>query len=182
MIDLMLRADCTRCAALCCVSLAFDRSELFAFDKPADEACLNLTSNHCCRIHAHLEQRGFSGCTRYDCSGAGQRVTQELFQGRSWRDHPSLARTMFEAFRAMREVHELLLLLNTSNRLPLTPEQAQRRKDLVALLQPPHGWSPKSLSDFDRSQLSNEVHLFLRTLRNQAPHDELTRRRLRIAV
>jgi hypothetical protein len=37
--DALLRAECARCAALCCVTLAFDASDLFAFDKAAGEPC-----------------------------------------------------------------------------------------------------------------------------------------------
>lgn len=165
--DLMLRADCARCAALCCVSLAFDRSELFAFDKAAGAACPNLTSNHRCGIHSDLERRGFAGCARYECWGAGQRVTQELFGGRSWRSHPALARAMFDAFRAMRQVCELLLLVHTAERLSLTPSQARRRSELERALNPPQGWSPQTLAAFEESQIPMEVQAFLVSLRDQ---------------
>ncbi len=85
-----LRGDCERCAALCCVAVAFDRSELFGFDKAADAPCRNLDGAHGCTIHDHLAASGFRGCAAYDCYGAGQAVTQEMFGGRSWRDEPAL--------------------------------------------------------------------------------------------
>src|SRR6185503_16885503 len=88
------RGDCSCCAALCCVSFAFDRSELFAFDKAAGEPCALLGPQHACSIHAERARRGFGGCIAYDCLGAGQRVTEEVFGGRSWQAEPALARPM----------------------------------------------------------------------------------------
>lgn len=164
-----LTPDCTRCAALCCIALAFDRSDMFAYDKPAGEPCRNLTPDHRCAIHDDLEAKGFGGCVRFDCVGAGQRVTQELFGGRSWRDDPAIAEPMFDSFRAMREVHELLLLLHTAAGLELTPQQADALAAFQAALMPEADWSPASLAAFERSGFSGEVRAFLRTLQPQVP-------------
>jgi hypothetical protein len=163
--DALLRADCARCAALCCVTLAFDRSPLFGFDKAAGEPCPHLDAEDRCAIHAERAERGFAGCAAYDCLGAGQRVTQELFAGLSWREHPSLARAMFDAFRALRQLHELLSLLGAARRLPLTVEQQQRLRALDDSLRPARGWSREALAGFEVGPLPSEVHAFLRSLR-----------------
>ncbi|PCJ68052.1 MAG: hypothetical protein COA62_16595 [Rhodobiaceae bacterium] len=163
--DGLLRADCASCAALCCVGLAFDQSDFFAYDKPAGVACRNLGSNGRCGIHPQLEERGFAGCVWFDCLGAGQRVTQELFEGRSWRDHPELGRSMFDAFRAMRLVHEFLSLLQTAGQLPLTSQQAEKRDALLRVLDPPQGWSTQTLIAFEQSDTPTAVREFLTTLR-----------------
>jgi hypothetical protein len=163
--DPMLRADCARCAALCCVGLAFDRSVLFALDKAAGEVCPHLTLKHRCAIHPELATRGFTGCTRYDCLGAGQRVTQELFGGRSWHDDPSLLRPMLEAFRVMREVHECQQLLLSCQRLALTREQELKRSELQRSLQPSEGWSPKTLEAFEHNSVVDEIQRFLVSLK-----------------
>ena len=52
-----LRADCTRCAGLCCVAPAFAASADFAIDKPAGHACPNLRDDDRCGIHAQLRER-----------------------------------------------------------------------------------------------------------------------------
>ncbi|MBW8487410.1 pentapeptide repeat-containing protein [Actinomadura parmotrematis] len=106
-----LRADCARCAGLCCVVPAFGRSADFALDKPARTPCPNLLADSRCGIHASLRKRGFPGCTVYDCFGAGQRLTQRTFGGRDWRDDPATSSAMFDAFPAMRDLHELLAYL-----------------------------------------------------------------------
>ncbi len=172
MTDVTLRADGARCAALCCVGLAFDRSALFAFDKPAGVACRHLGSGHHCGIHEHLADSGFAGCAHYDCLGAGQRVTQDLFGGRSWRDDPAWARQMLQAFRLMRRVHELLLLLRTAAKLPLTLAQRTERLELLALLAPA-GLSVPALDAFGRSGLDGDIRKFLGGLKDVAtPPDD----------
>jgi Pentapeptide repeats (8 copies) len=111
-----LVADCARCAGLCCVAPAFTRSADFALDKPAGTPCRHLDAAFGCGIHADLRERGFPGCTVFDCLGAGQRVVQETFGGRDWRREPELAAPMFAAFATVRALHELLFLLDEAQR------------------------------------------------------------------
>jgi hypothetical protein len=173
--DAMLRADCTRCAALCCVAHAFDRSEQFAFDKACGEPCLHLTARFRCGIHGEREQRGFAGCTRYDCFGAGQRVVQDMFGGRTWRDDPALADAMLEAFRLMRNVHELLVLLHAAQVLPLAADQTRERQRLEEALAPSVGWSLESLRGFAKGNLPGDVAEFLSSLKQQAASERASR-------
>jgi uncharacterized protein YjbI with pentapeptide repeats len=105
-----LRADCTRCAGLCCVGPAFAKSDDFAIDKPAGRPCPNLQQDFRCGIHQHLRQRGFPGCTVYDCFGAGQKITQLTFAGQDWRQRSD----MLAAFPIMRQLHELLWYLTAA--------------------------------------------------------------------
>ncbi|MFF5212707.1 pentapeptide repeat-containing protein [Streptosporangium sp. NPDC000396] len=114
-----LRADCERCFALCCVAPAFAASADFAIDKPAGQACPNLRQDFRCGIHRDLRKRGFSGCTVFDCFGAGQKVSQVTFGGQDWRRAPRTAKQMFEVFAVMRQLHELLWYL--SEALTLQP-------------------------------------------------------------
>lgn len=103
-----LRSDCTNCFALCCTALGFSRSTDFALDKPAGTPCQNLASNFSCTIHDRLRPRGFQGCTVFDCFGAGQNVSQNLFEGTSWRTNPEAKQDMFAAFKIARQLHEML--------------------------------------------------------------------------
>lgn len=113
-----LRADCARCFGLCCVAPAFARSADFALDKPAGQPCVNLLADHRCGIHDSLRERGFPGCTVYDCFGAGQRVAASY--GRDWRAAPETAPEMFAAFERMRDLHELLWYLTDALARPAT--------------------------------------------------------------
>ncbi|MFF4779165.1 pentapeptide repeat-containing protein [Microtetraspora fusca] len=114
-----LRADCASCFGLCCVALPFAASADFAVDKDAGKPCANLRDDFRCGIHAHLRERGFAGCTVFDCLGAGQKVSQVTFEGRDWRRHPGTARRMFDVFAVMRQLHELLWYVNEA--LSLAP-------------------------------------------------------------
>jgi hypothetical protein len=125
-----LRADCSRCAGLCCVAPAFAASADFAIDKPAGLPCVHLQSDHRCGIHAQLRDRGFPGCTVFDCFGAGQQVVQHTFGGRSWRDFPDLAEDMFAVLPVMRQLHEGLWHLTEAL---ARPAAAPLRDELRAL-------------------------------------------------
>ena len=104
---LELRADCARCAALCCVAPAFAKSSDFAITKPAGTPCPNLAADFRCGIHEHLEPRGFKGCTVFDCFGAGH-PHPGTFGGRDWRSAPEIAGAMNAACRSCGKLHELL--------------------------------------------------------------------------
>ncbi|MEU0844601.1 pentapeptide repeat-containing protein [Streptomyces sp. NPDC005962] len=103
-----LQADCGNCFGLCCVALPFARSADFAANKAAGTPCGNLQEDFRCGIHDRLRDSGYPGCTVFDCFGAGQKVSQVTFEGRSWREKPDSARTMYEVFPVMRQLHELL--------------------------------------------------------------------------
>jgi uncharacterized protein YjbI with pentapeptide repeats len=103
-----LRADCGDCFGLCCVALRFSRSSDFPVNKSAGTPCGNLQEDFRCGIHERLRDTGYSGCTVFDCFGAGQKVSQITFKGVSWREEPDSARTMYEVFPVVRRLQELL--------------------------------------------------------------------------
>ena len=107
-----LRADCARCTGLGCVAPAFVASSDFAISKPSGRPCPNLLADFRCGIHDGLRELGFTGCTVFDCFGAGQQVSQVTFPGRSWRESPELADAMFGAFTVLRGLHEMLWYLD----------------------------------------------------------------------
>ncbi|MFJ9620018.1 pentapeptide repeat-containing protein [Streptomyces noursei] len=115
---LPLLSDCGNCFGLCCVALPFARSADFALDKEAGRPCPNLQADFRCGVHQDLRQRGFSGCTVFECFGAGQKISQVTFQGQDWRTAPETARPMFDAFAVMRQLHELLWYLTEAVALP----------------------------------------------------------------
>ena len=127
--DANFRGDCGRCAALCCVALAFDRGPLFALDKPAGEACPHLDRDCRCAIHADRLARGFAGCAAFDCRGAGQLATA-LFNGLSWRDSDAVRRQLLRAFSLLLEIQRLRVVLRQLD-----------RRDLLAALEPEGGWT-----------------------------------------
>ena len=143
---------------------AFDRSEQFGLDKPACAACPKLGADDRCSIHDRLESEGFKGCVIFDCLGAGQRVVQELYAGRSWREEPALLPQMWGALKALRAVHEQILLLRAAAKLPLSP---QERRTLGSLLQdvvPVGGWTVDRLEG-SAGPIVQQAAAFIRSLR-----------------
>jgi hypothetical protein len=116
-----LRPDCTKCVGLCCVAPTFTRSADFAIDKPTGVPCPHLTSECQCAIHDELRRHGFPGCVAYDCYGAGQALTAAIAPG-DWRSGPAVAKRMFAAFEAVRDLHELLWHLCEAVRLTQTED------------------------------------------------------------
>jgi len=157
-------SDCKNCAALCCMALAFDKGEMFAFDKPAGVPCQHL-NGPLCGVHTQLEAEGLTGCVQYQCDGAGQRVVQEVFASQSWQKTPALLHPMLEAFSQMRQVHGLLALLTSAKALPLQGAQQAALEALMAQLSP-EAWTPQALAEFERSGVSKTIHRFLRSLRD----------------
>ncbi|MFC8276575.1 pentapeptide repeat-containing protein [Streptomyces sp. NPDC057271] len=126
-----LRGDCADCFGLCCVALPFAKSADFAVNKSSGDPCRNLQEDFRCGIHTRLRPSGFSGCTVYDCFGAGQKVSQVTFHGVSWREAPETSRQMFEVFPVMRQLHELLRYLTEALARPAArPVHAELRRAL----------------------------------------------------
>ena len=159
-----LRADCSRCSALCCVAPSFDKAQGFGFDKAAHTRCALLGDDFACSIHGDLIARGFAGCASFDCYGAGQRVTQQMFGDVSWRVDRKIAKRIFEAYSRMRTLHELLAMLfvvksRTSNpNIAAEVRNRTRKVERVCRL---------DSAEFDRVEVGEirlEVMMFLRSI------------------
>ncbi len=143
-------------------ALPFARSADFALDKPAGRPCRNLAEDHRCGIHERLRQKGFTGCTVYDCFGAGQKVSQVTFGGRDWRGAPAEhSRAMFEVFPVVRQLHELLWYLTEALALPparpVHPELRRALERTEALTRQ----SPQELAALDVPAHRQEVNVLL---------------------
>ncbi|MFF4836873.1 pentapeptide repeat-containing protein [Streptomyces sp. NPDC001315] len=157
-----LRGDCEQCFGLCCVALPFAASADFAIDKDAGKPCPNLQGDHRCGIHARLRQKGFNGCTVYDCFGAGQKVSQITFAGQDWRDGPPQhARRMLDVFPVVRQLHELLWYLTEALTLPAArPLHADLRRTLAETEQLTRQ-TPGELAALDVGAHRQEVNVLL---------------------
>lgn len=158
-------SDCAKCAALCCVSLAFDQGDSFAHDKAAGAPCAKL-SGFGCSIHKDLTSMGYSGCVAYHCLGAGQQVTA-LFDT-TWRDDAKMTGPMMDAFRQMRAVQSVLQLLLAAKALPLPTLQEQERRHWLHQLTPEH-WTPRALETFEVEGVEAKINSWLRGLAQFVP-------------
>lgn len=126
-----LRSDCSQCFGLCCIALNITASSDFPINKIAGKPCPNLQSCFRCEIHEQLREKGFRGCTVFDCLGAGQMVSQHTFKGQSWRENPDSAEKMFRVFPIMAQLYEMLAYVSEALSYPLS---SSLRKDLSAQL------------------------------------------------
>ncbi len=120
-----LTADCMRCFGLCCTALNIVASSDFAINKSAGAPCINLQGDFRCKIHQNLREKGFKGCTVFDCLGAGQKVSQATFNGQSWKEHPEIANKMFRVFPVMEQLYEMIAFIAEA----LTYDVAQSLRD-----------------------------------------------------
>ena len=163
---LSLIADCESCCGLCCVAPAFSRSPEFAITKDAHTPCPHLEPDFRCALHSELARAGFSGCETYDCHGAGQHVTQNLFGGRTWSEleEPAL---MFDAFMLARELFDQLSLLETALEVEI-PAAVQSR--LRARAVRVRALLSGTLPELMQIDLAVEKDATRQVLREAAPH------------
>ena len=156
-----LKADCASCFGLCCVALPFAKSADFAVDKDAGDPCRNLLADFRCGIHANLRERGFRGCTVFDCFGAGQKVSQGTFGGRDWRRNPEVARPMFRVFPVMRQLHELLYYLDEALALPSAAPVSRDLRTTLDEIARLAASGPGELADVDVGAVRERVNVLL---------------------
>ncbi len=133
-----LKDDCSKCFGLCCTALNIVASSDFTINKPAETPCSNLQKDYQCKIHNNLRDRGFKGCTVFDCLGAGQKVSQETFNGQSWQEDPEISTRMFSVFPVVEQLYEMMafiaeaLTYNISHSLRiLLSEQLEKLRGLA---------------------------------------------------
>jgi len=118
------RADCNECCGLCCVVPPQLEVQGFPVDKPAEVPCSHLDADQRCSIHATRKSHGFAACIGFDCFGAGQFVTQHLFDGAKWTDSAATADKMFRAYRHWLPRFEAAALIAAA--LPYVDADAKR--------------------------------------------------------
>ena len=159
-----LVTDCANCVGLCCVALAFARSEDFAFSKDASEKCRNLTDDFRCRVHSTLRADGLRGCTVFDCHGAGQRVTKTIVADANWRDSAEVGEAMFAVFRVVRQLHEMLWYLASAARAATSPEVCVRIEATYARVDELGGLPGNLLLALDLDELRGAVNPLLQAV------------------
>lgn len=92
------KIDCMKCCGICCVALYYAAAEGFPCDKKAGVSCKYLRKDHQCQIHDKLFEKKLKGCMTYDCLGAGQFVTQKIYQGKTFQEEPSIKEQFFKVF------------------------------------------------------------------------------------
>ena len=102
-----MKSDCSKCSGLCCTALFFSKIDGFPKDKVSGQPCTNLLKDYRCKIHSQLEKQKMKGCIGYDCFGAGQQVTQVIYQGQTWNDIPIQSTEIFDVFVIVFKLYQI---------------------------------------------------------------------------
>ncbi len=102
-----MKSDCSKCSGLCCTALFFSKMDGFPKDKVSGQPCFNLLKDYRCKIHSQLEKQKMKGCIGYDCFGAGQHVTQVIYQGQTWNDLPDQSKEIFDVFIIVFQLYQI---------------------------------------------------------------------------
>jgi hypothetical protein len=128
-----IAADCSKCFALCCTALSFERGSQFGHDKPAGQPCQYLAGDFRCSIHARREDLGYDGCEAFDCLGAGQRASA-LFAAENWQRDPAIARRLYASFSILLRLQEMRQALITAGELDLPPTLEGERREILGAI------------------------------------------------
>ena len=101
-----------------------------------------------CTIYADRERMGFGGCIAFECFGAGQFVTQHVFNGQDWRGEPSVRQAMVDSFLRFRPAFDLLYLARRFEALDTGPGDAHSAAGIIQMLE-------KALLSADPAQAEN---------------------------
>ena len=128
-----LVSDCSRCSGLCCIALYCFKSDGFPQNKPIGKPCINLMDNFKCRIHNDLENKGMKGCIGYDCFGAGQYLTEDVYCGVTWKTQLERVKEICDLYMLIYRMFQLRFFLYESKKLAsseiLLPEIEQLLKE-----------------------------------------------------
>lgn len=154
------RIKCDECSGLCCVALYFSKYDGFPADKAAGIPCSHLDNCFRCAIHKELRSKHMKGCLAYDCSGAGQLVTQ-LYGAENWKSNPCVAGEELDVFVKSFYLQQILLYM--SEVMTLQPaedlwEEANTFSDELHLLLKS---SPQEILDFDMEFFRTKVNVLL---------------------
>lgn len=144
-----LAADCSKCFGLCCTALNIVQSSDFPMSKPANTPCANLKSDYRCNIHTQLRDKGYKGCTVFDCLGAGQVVSQVTFNNISWRENPEARDQMLSVFPIMDQIHEMIAYAAEALSYDLPSALTDKLSKKLAELQKVTTWSASKILAFD---------------------------------
>lgn len=106
-----MSSDCENCSGLCCVALCYRKSDGFPGNKPVGRPCEYLTPDFKCRIHNKLSDMNMKGCLNYECLGAGQKVSNIIFNRQNWAGNPEISKVIFEVFIKVLQLHQILWYL-----------------------------------------------------------------------
>lgn len=170
-----LSIDCEKCCGLCCVALYFSKSDGFPTDKAAGKPCVNLMSDFRCSIHSKLIECKMKGCLAYDCFGAGQMVTQSIYNCSDWKSMPAISEQMYKVFLIVWQLHQMLWYLIEASSLV---SNSDIKNDIDALITENENvtkLSPDEILNFDIDKYKTKINNILRNVTKEVSNANNTK-------
>lgn len=162
-----LKIDCDKCSGLCCVALFCAKTDGFPENKNAGVPCKYLNSNFKCDIHSSLFEMKMKGCLAYDCFGAGQKVTQDLFPNFTWQSNQEKSKIIFEAFLRVFQLHQIEWYLLESITLVSDEILSNKIDRLIDKIEFILKQSYEIIMNFDINSFRLEVNPILKSISKQ---------------
>ena len=170
-----MKSDCSKCSGLCCIALFFSKIDGFPIDKAPGQPCINLLKDYRCKIHSQLEKQKMKGCIGYDCFGAGQHVTQVIYQGQTWNDIPNQSMEIFDVFIIVFQLYQIRYYLTEATSLISAKPLKKSIQCLIDENIKMCHYRPKDILSLDLEQYRNKSNHILKQvckLLQQSIHSE----------
>nr|WP_315020100.1 pentapeptide repeat-containing protein [uncultured Aminipila sp.] len=168
-----LSINCEECCGICCTALYYTKMDGFPEDKAAGKPCGNLRDDFKCSIHNNLVEYKLKGCMAYDCFGAGQKVTQEIYGGLDWKKNPEVADQMFQVFLIVYQLHQMLWYLIQARRIIADNSMKNDINNLIEENGKMTQMRPEGIIKLDWEQYRDRVNRVLKET-CKAVHSEIT--------
>lgn len=162
-----LRIKCEDCCALCCTALFCMKSDGFPQDKQSGVPCIHLKQNHQCNIHENLCERRLMGCMRYDCCGAGQMVTQNIYKGRSWHNDDVDNNQMFMVFNKIHQIHQIVWYLLEAYDITKSDIVRTEVENLICKYERMQSYTPEEILNENIDQFQKKANMYLKKVMNE---------------
>lgn len=154
-----MRIRCDMCSGLCCVALYFSKLDGFPEHKKEGVACSHLQDNFLCNIHACLTQRKLTGCLRYDCFGAGQLVTKNIYSSYTWKETKN-PKEIFEVFQVVYQLQEIVWYLSEASMLSIETRIDELIHEGLELTKQ----TPQAILSFDIERYRQDANVILKSI------------------
>ncbi|MFQ8705614.1 MAG: pentapeptide repeat-containing protein [Thomasclavelia sp.] len=161
---LQLKTNCSQCSGLCCTALFFFKIDGFPKDKKAGQPCHNLLNDFRCKIHTQLKEKKLKGCIGYDCFGAGQYVTQYIYQGQTYKDLPNQANEIFDVFIIVFQLFQIRYYLLEVLTLDISSKRKDEIKNLIIENKKICSYPAFKLANFNIKVYKDEINPILKQI------------------
>ena len=110
-------------------------------------------------------QYNLKGCMAFDCLGAGQKVTSDIYGGVSWKDRPEAASEIFKVFLAVWQLHQMVWYLAEASAVIPAEKLADDIDALICEYRQITTLAPAQLLQIDIEEYRSRVNRILKKSR-----------------